>query len=473
MKPPLRLPRSATLSPRRGVVDLMGALEVAGVAPDAPLLVEGGNDPVTASLHLGPLLTRHQLEARVTRRADALSSGVGPGAIHPLVLRPDAEGVVELLAIWRLGAVPAPLNPKLTEAERAAAVEALSGRAVPGAQVVLWTSGTSGSPRGVALGWDGIAGHVEMVVDRLSLRPGRDVWLASLSPAHVGGFMLVARALLLGGVLVAAGIPSPEDLVRVLEGSVEDGADRPVSHLSLVPTQLRRLLEEWGDRPAPEELRCVLLGGARTPTALLEKARAGGWPVSVTWGMTEMASQVATAPPEEVARHPGTVGRPLPGVEVRRGEDGELLVRSPAAALGYVDGRSLPDRDGWYSTGDVGRVEADGRVRITGRRADRIVTGGVTVEAAEVEEVVRAHPAVADVCVVGLPDEEWGERVAAWVVPVEGEFERDAVDVWTRERLASAKRPRVWHRGGDLPRNVNGKVDRGRVRDLLSGQARG
>jgi len=121
MKPPLRLPRSATLSPRRGVVDLMGALEVAGVAPDAPLLVGGGHDPATASLRLAPHLTRHQLEARVTRRADALSSQVRPGVAHPLGLRPDAEGVVELLAMWRLGAVPAPLNPKLTEAERAAA----------------------------------------------------------------------------------------------------------------------------------------------------------------------------------------------------------------------------------------------------------------------------------------------------------------------------------------------------------------
>jgi acyl-CoA synthetase (AMP-forming)/AMP-acid ligase II len=160
----------------------------------------------------------------------------------------------------------------------------------------------------------------------------------------------------------------------------------------------------------------------------------------------------------------------MPGVEVRIDASGEIQCRGPTRALGYVGGRfgPLADPEGWYATGDLGRIDDDGLLRITGRRIDRIVSGGVTVDAVEVEEALRSHPAVVDVCVVGVPDAEWGERVAAFVVPVEGEFDVEEATEHLRDALMAAKVPRLWRLTAELPRNANGKVDRGAVRSLLS-----
>ena len=182
-----------------------------------------------------------------------------------------------------------------------------------------------------------------------------------------------------------------------------------------------------------------------------------------------MCSQVATATPAEVAAGLHGVGLPLEGVEVRVAHDGEILLRGPTRALGYVGEvtASLTDESGWYHTGDLGRLDGGGRLTITGRRIDRIVTGGVTLDAIAIEEDLRLHPTVIDVCVVGVPDDVWGERVAAWVEPVQGEFDLDEFEVWVSREMAPSARPRVWRVGDSLPRNANGKVDRACVRSTF------
>ncbi|MEJ2540019.1 MAG: AMP-binding protein, partial [Gemmatimonadota bacterium] len=371
--------------------------------------------------------------------------------------------------------VPALLHPELTRAEWTGGVKALAGagragRVPPGTAAVLWTSGTSGRPRGVALGHRGLALHAEATRERLSLDP-RDVWLASLSPAHVGGLALVTRSLLLGSTLLALGPSSSDRMPDLLRG----GDSLPaVTHLSLVPTQLRRLLDAWGDDAPPGTLRLVLVGGARAPAELVERALFSGWPVALTYGMTEMSSQVATAAPAEVLYDPESVGRPLRGVEIRIADSGEIWTRGATRALAYVGTEdSLADPDGWYHTGDLGELDEAGRLRIRGRRSDRIVSGGVTVDAVEVEKVLRSHPWVGEAAVVGLPDPEWGERVAAAVVldraaGDEGEDGwRSTLDRWCRERLSVAKIPRRWVDLEGLPLNANGKLDRETVRRIL------
>jgi acyl-CoA synthetase (AMP-forming)/AMP-acid ligase II len=129
---------------------------------------------------------------------------------------------------------------------------------------------------------------------------------------------------------------------------------------------------------------------------------------------------------------------------------------------------ALVDPEGWHHTGDLGRFDDDGDLWVIGRNVDRIVSGGVTVDAVEVEEALRTHPHIADVCVVGVPDVEWGERVAAWVEPSGGQLDLDAVDRHVRSRLSAPKVPRSYHAGGALPRNANGKVDRAAVRATLA-----
>ncbi|MDX1494876.1 MAG: AMP-binding protein, partial [Longimicrobiales bacterium] len=419
----------------------------------------------------GEVLSHRELQDRVGSRAASMRDGdeVGrAGSVVPLVVRPDADGIVDLLAVWRMGRIPAPLNHRLTEPEMVAAKAAMRDASLPsGTQVVLWTSGTSGRPRGVALSWANLEASARAAAERLSLTPD-DVWVASLSPAHVGGLALVTRSLILGSALVVPGAHDAATLSALLDG---EGASFTPTHLSLVPTQLLRILDHRGDRTAPAELRCVLVGGAHAPESLVRRALDLGWPLALTYGATEMSSQIATAPPEVTRAAPGTVGEPLLGVEVAVDGGGELRARGPTQALGYVGegAGTLADADGWYATGDLGRIDEHGRLWITGRHIDRIVSGGVTVDAVEVEEALRAHPTVIDACVVGVPDEEWGERVGAWVEPVVGELELEELERHLRERLAPAKLPRIWRTDGALPRNANGKVDRKAVREALKG----
>jgi O-succinylbenzoic acid--CoA ligase len=409
------------------------------------------------------------LSMRVDERAADLDAlGHGPGAVVPVVLDADAEGVVTLLALWRVGATPAPLSARLTEPEKDRARAALVG-VEGGAQAILWTSGSAGRPRGVALPFVALEANARASAERLGLLPA-DAWLASLSPAHVGGLALVTRALLLGARLVAVGSLDAGGVSALIDGR---GAPQgvAVTHVSLVPTQLLRLMEERDGAAPPPTFRCALVGGSAAPAGLVTRALTAGWPLALTYGLTEATSQVATAPPEMTRRKPGTVGRALEGVELRVADDGEICVRGATLASGYVASDDpLVAGDGWHHTGDLGRLDADGDLWVTGRRIDRIVSGGVTVDAAEVEEALRSHPGVRDAAVVGLPDPEWGERVGAWVEPIDGDASMLAtvLDDFLRERLSAAKRPRVYHVAAGLPRSVNGKLDRARVREALS-----
>lgn len=415
------------------------------------------------------------VDDRVVELRDA---GVEPGGYHPLLVTTSRTSIVELLAVWRIGAVPVPVNPSLTAPERDEIRRAIAGTRPPqSTQVVLWTSGSSGQARGVALGWEGMKSITHAIADRLHLS-SNDRWLCTLSPAHVGGLMAIVRGILLGGTLIALGPVRLDMISAMLDGAMPsrtgEGRLAAPTRVSFVPVQLQRVLEMREGLPAPPALRSVLVGGAHTPTSLIDRALELGWPIALTYGTTETSSQVATAPPKLTRALRGTVGQPLDGVEVRIADDGEILVRGPSVARYRVGAETEPitDDEGWYHTGDLGDLNDYGQLWITGRRIDRIVTGGVTVEATEVEEALRSDPTVLDACVVGVPDEKWGESVGAWIEPVEGEFDPAALEDAMSERLTTSKRPRIWHVSGGIPRNANGKVDRDAVRSVLESAAR-
>jgi len=224
---------------------------------------------------------------------------------------------------------------------------------------------------------------------------------------------------------------------------------------------LHRLLDLWGEGQAPESLNCLLIGGARAEDALVERAVALGFPLFLTYGLTEAASQVATAPPELVRSKPGTVGPPLPGVEVRIAFDGEILVRGGTVAPGERG------EGGWLRTGDLGRLDEDGHLWVVGRLSHRIISGGVNVDPVEVEGFLRECPGVEDAAVVGLPDPEWGERVVAALVLDDPTEPPPPLEELVRTLLSAPKRPRELRFVAALPRNANGKVDRSRVRALF------
>lgn len=391
--------------------------------------------------------------------------GHGVVEVEEIVAVPPRAGLAAAGEGDLLSEEPIPLDPTL----RRAVPELESDTPV----AVILTSGSTGRARPVVLTHGNLTASARAVAARLGLDP-MDRWAASLSPAHVGGLVLLHRAVSVGSPLVIRERFQADEFLELAKQG-------EITHASLVPVMLRSLLDTANEAPAPRGLRCLLLGGARTPLPLLTRALEGRWPVALTYGLTEATSQVATAAPAEVRAHPGRVGRPLSDVELRidapsPGGVGEILVRGPTVAptVSRPDPGAAPrptvwvDAGGWLHTGDLGRVDDEGGLWVVGRASDRILSGGVTVEPAEVEAVLMDHPDVLEAAVVGVFDEIWGERVVA-VVAVRGDAEADGAALlqFAGRRLDPGRRPREVRVVEALPRNRNGKVDRRQVRELF------
>jgi O-succinylbenzoic acid--CoA ligase len=334
----------------------------------------------------------------------------------PLAAEPTLDFVVGVHARLLRGRPVLPVDPRLSQAEVAAQGSA------DGA-IVVHTSGTTGRPRPVGLTLGNVETSAAASAAVLGLSPDTR-WLCPLPLSHVGGLMVLLRAAIHGFTAVLA------PLDRLGEATVA----------SLVPTQLARLLDA-GHRDGPE----IVLGGAGAPRALLERAAAAGVPVRTTYGLTQTCSMVTLSEPGDTE----TSGAPLPGAQIEIGGDGEILVRGPMVAAG-----------GQLATGDLGRLTADGRLVVIGRKDDLIVSGGENVAPAEVEAVLLEHPQVRDAAVYGRPDPEWGQAVTARIVPREGAPpDPDELRAFCRERLAGFKVPKAFEIAGEpLPRTASGKL---------------
>lgn len=328
---------------------------------------------------------------------------------------------------------------------------------------LLYTSGTTGHPKGVLLSDANLRASAE--ASRLHLGVGEgDRCLACLPLFHVGGLSLLLRSLIDGSCVV---LHERFDASQV-DAAIDAGG---VAFASLVPTGLERLLQQRGARRAPASLRAILLGGAAAPPALVARAARLGFPIATTYGLTEAASQVATRRP--AARDAGLV--PLPGtrlrivdeqgVSCRSGAPGQILVASPSVMRGYwrrPDETAIALAGGWLHTGDIGALDADGGLHVFARRTDLIVSGGENIYPAEVEAVLAAHPQVEEVAVAGVPDAEFGARPAAWIVAGSAPSPA-ALRRFCRARLAGFKIPVAFHFVTELPRNASGKVLRDRL----------
>lgn len=431
----------------------------------------------TALAWEGGRFTFAELDGAATAWADRIrDAGATARSVVTLCLNPGPDAVAALFGVWRMGGVAVPLHERLADAEVWYARQIVNSALhvdnhglhfrgdrspeIPARVVAfLLTSGSSGPPRALGFGRDAFAASAAAVTCRLALTP-HDRWGLCLSLGHIGGLSLVVRAVMNGSS------------ARLWRSFDENAVARDVlagrlTHLAVVPVMLRRILAVL--REAPETLRCVLVGGAAAPASLLDEAWRAGLPVWTTWGMTETASQIATAPPELARRLPGTVGRPLRGVEVFAGPDGALKVRGPTLASVVIRGPGCPAEPlptaagGWYVTRDVGRIDDDGLVWIEGRRGAIIVSGGMNVSPREVERVIETLPGVAEAVVFGVPSEVWGEVVAA-VVERDGPGVSAAdIDRHCRARLARGRCPTQIVVADELPRTWTGKVMRARV----------
>ena len=355
--------------------------------------------------------------------------------------------------------------------------------------LVLFTSGSTGEPKGVRLTGRNLTASATASAYRLGVSPG-DRWLGVLPVYHMGGLAPVVRTACYGTTLVTLdGFDASEVLAAV--------ADHDVTGVSLVPTQLSRLLEETtgaGRLETLAALETVLLGGAPASAKLFEQAREAGVPVFPTYGLTETASQVATARPEQTEDHPETVGQPLFGTRVRilsdgepvgPGGRGEIVVDGPTVTPGYLDGDGEAFGPFGFHTGDVGYRDEAGRLWVEGRKDEQILTGGELVAPQEVAERLETHPDVADAAVVGLEDDQWGERVVALVVTEDGERTGEgsvaghetgagideamqaALREYCRERLADYKVPKTVALTDSLPRTPSGTLDRPAIRERI------
>ncbi len=326
------------------------------------------------------------------------------------------------------------------------------GELPPPVALVIATSGSEGEPRGVMLTDANLDAAAAASNRHLSLAAG-DLWLDCLPLHHIGGLSILWRCARAGAaVLLHDGFAA--------EAVAADLHRHPVTHLSLVPAMLARLLET-GVAP-PESLRHVLIGGAALSQPLYEKATAAGWPLNPSYGMSETAAQVATHTPTDGPWHEGLVGRALGNSEFALAADGRIRIRGPQVMAGYLDGSGI-DADGWLTTGDLGKIDPEGRLTVTGRADDMLISGGRNVHPLEVESCLAACPGVRDVAVTGLPDPVWGDLIVALMV---GEATQASLRDWCRTRLPGAAQPRrIVHLAG-LPRNAAGKLERSVLRQL-------
>jgi o-succinylbenzoate---CoA ligase len=442
-------------------------------------------------------LDYEQLHADASAGAQGLARlGAGPGARVGLALAAGLDFARALHACLLLGAAAVPIDPRLSDSERAIVASACdlvleeplpvgvghSGGAGNAAAVrashdldapalVMYTSGTSAAPKEVELTygnllWSALGSGVALGA------PEGERWLCVMPVSHMGGLSILLRSAIYATTAVVHERFELDRALRALR-------DERLTIVSLVATTLQRLLDEGLERPPA--LRCVLLGGGPVAPALLERAREAGIPVALTYGLTEACSQVATVPVaslagDEPARAEGAsragageperlnAGPPLFCTRVEVAPDDEILVRGPTVAAATV----APD--GWLHTGDLGELDGEGRLSVLGRRAETIISGGENVAPAEVEAVLESHPLVIEAGVFGTQDERWGEAVNAVVVLREGcgggEDDRlEELRAHCASLLAAYKVPkRISLSDGRLPRTGSGKLLRRELR---------
>jgi o-succinylbenzoate---CoA ligase len=452
-------------------------------SPDAPAIVSAD----------GTLITYCELDRRVTAVAINLDElGLGAGARVGLYLPKDERYIVLLLALLRAGCVACPLStrtPRLgvaTLLQRAACRALISEKDLPEAAhagvpklhpkallesissvddrprssdplhllldrhaTVVFTSGSTGTPKGTLHTFGNHYFSARGSNANIALEP-QDRWLHSLPLYHVGGLSILFRCLLAG-----ASVALPEPAAPLGEAIARSRA----THVSLVSTQLLRLLREEGFDPSG--LKAILLGGGPTPGYLLEEALARKLPIHTSYGLTEMASQVTATPPAASRETLRTSGRPLPHRELSISDDGEILVRGETLFAGYVEGEAIElpiDADGWFHTKDLGELDAGGYLRVRGRKDNLFISGGENVQPEEIEEALCFLEGVEEAVVVPIPDPEFGFRPAAFVRTTGGVVESRDLARALEPVLARFKIPVAFY---GWPEGIEGmKVDR-------------
>ncbi|AQZ60167.1 O-succinylbenzoic acid--CoA ligase [[Actinomadura] parvosata subsp. kistnae] len=492
------------------VSELPGFYAIAAADPGRLAVIDTDDTRVT----YGDLLARvnqvsHGLRARGLVTGDVVA-GVLPNGVDALVM---------VMATGQIGLYYVPINWHLTDAEiayilgdcDAKVVVTGPDQAVPGAEVgtdglaegqptgapggrtagaVMWyTSGTTGFPKGVQRRLPGaepeaiVPLYTWFVGEVVDLKPGDDVHLVTSPMYHSAPCAHAQFALHLGHTVVITPRFDPVHILELIER-------HRVSNAMMVPTMFHRMLQlppDVRDKYDVSSLRQVIHTAAACPVAVKRQIMEWWGPVLYEYyGSTESTIAFSVKPHDWLAR-PGTVGRPAPtfearilddaGQELPPGEPGMIYVKSSMGSFEYRKDpakTAASKRGEWYAPGDIGYLDEDGYLFLCDRRTDLIVSGGVNIYPAEIEAALLEHPAVADVAVIGVPDEEWGHNVVALVQPADGVEPGPQLTAELMEhcgpRIARFKQPKVIEYRAALPRTPTGKLSRSKVRaDYLAG----
>ncbi len=412
--------------------------------------------------YAGLTLSYQQLDARLNAlQQQLLQHGIRSGQPLFICSSNTVELVMLLWACWREQVVCCPINPSfpvLKQQELQQRVHASYRWPSPELQFdfsqeqfsdqacqlddaalsnLIFTSGSSGTPKIVA---HRLANHLANARGSLVPIEQNDAWLLSLPLFHVGGLAILFRCFLAGACVVIpqADLSLTEQLLMA-----------PITHLSLVPTQLYRLLQQPEFHFSKTHVKHLLLGGAPLPESLIEQCKAQQLIPWVSYGLSEMASQVCTAQ----AGQPGLVGKPLNGRQVTISNK-EICVKGETLFAGYyqADGSlQLPlDDEGWFHTGDAGYWQNDELV-ITGRIDNQFSSGGENVQPEQIEQQLLQHPAVAQAIVVPVPDDEWGMRCACFIDWQQSAISFNELANWLRQFLPAYMLPKQWLNWPELP----------------------
>lgn len=352
--------------------------------------------------------------------------------------------------------------------------------------VLLFTSGTTGTPKAAVLRHKHLVSYILSTIEFASAGEG-DAALVCVPPYHIAGIAAVLSSVYSGRHVIQLPNFTAEDWIRLAR-------EHRVTTAFVVPTMLTRIVETLEDEPSADmpHLKSLSYGGGKMPLSVIERAMTLFPETNFTnaYGLTETSSTITVLGPDDhrtavassddvVRRRLVSVGQPVPGIELEirdedgktlgAGERGEIYVRGEQVSGEYEGKGSVVDADGWFPTRDGGSVDSEGFLFIEGRADDVIVRGGENLSPGEIEDVLLTHPSIADAAVVGIPDEQWGEGVAAALVAKHGAtIDQQEIKEFVRAELRSSRVPQLMVVWDELPYNETGKLLRRVVREELS-----
>ena len=436
-------------------------------------------------------------------------SGIAPGDLVAILSDNSPDFVVSILALWMIEAIPVPINIKLSTSEIEEQLKILECKFVLAeysvkekisfaginkininllyltsdsfdvdfrynetrTAIIMFTSGASGKPKAVELSFSNLISSASIGNEYLK-QTKEDRWLASLPFYHIGGFSIIFRSLMFGTEIIL-----PNNLK--LQSIIQTINQLKPTLISLVSSQMSELLKN--NIHPNDELRHVLLGGGFIDSNLMREALHKGWNVSRVYGSTETSSFVIVLTPDEFKVKPESVGKPIPPNEIiiydeNRNElpnniEGEIAIKSSTVMKRYFNSEAETKNklvNGVYFTGDIGYKDSEGYIHVVNRRSDLIVTGGENVNPAEVEEMIMNFSKVKEVCVFGIDDSKWGQKIAAAIVSKSDEkFEIDELKDFLKDKIASFIIPKEIYFVDEFPKTELGKIKRESLKKLF------